>query len=150
MDSDTKSILRDYYACWLGLNGLYERWAKRHGLSLYSLLVLCALQNSEGLCTQKRICEEWVMPKQTVNTILKRFERQGCLRFQVTPEDHRNKAVLLTDAGRRYAREITGALAALESSALERMDAGESGELCRLNRVFFTLLRSAMEGGGDR
>ena len=34
-----------YYAVWQECNYVYEEWAKAHGLSVNSLLVLCAIHD---------------------------------------------------------------------------------------------------------
>lgn len=46
--------LDKYYAVWHKYNYVYEEWAKTHGLSVNSLLVLCAIHDGEDDCTQKK------------------------------------------------------------------------------------------------
>lgn len=67
--------LNQYYTTWQEWNCMYEEWAKTNGLSANSLLVLSAIYNSKEECTQKKISQRWLVPKQTVNMILKDFER---------------------------------------------------------------------------
>ena len=55
---------------------MYEDWAKAHGASVNSLLVLSAIHEGMGDCTQKKISQRWRIPKQTVNSVLKNFERK--------------------------------------------------------------------------
>ena len=80
MTKNRKS-LEKYYNLWQETTILYERWARLHGLTYNSLTVLIAVADRRrGTCTQKSICREWALPKQTVNTILKDFEKQGAAR----------------------------------------------------------------------
>lgn len=69
--------LNQYYTTWQEWNCMYEEWAKANGLSANSLLVLSAIYDSKEECTQKKISQRWLVPKQTVNMILKDFEKQG-------------------------------------------------------------------------
>ena len=45
-------------------------------------MTLYALDQDEG-CTQKEIAKTWLIPKQTVNTVVKELERQGFLKSLV-------------------------------------------------------------------
>ena len=61
---------------------LYAAVSKRHGLSYHTAMTLYALDQDEG-CTQKEIAKTWLIPKQTVNTVVKELERQGFLKSLV-------------------------------------------------------------------
>ena len=112
MTKNRKS-LEKYYNLWQETTILYERWARLHGLTYNSLTVLIAVADRRrGTCTQKSICREWALPKQTVNTILKDFEKQGL----------RSKAIHLTEQGREFCAETLGSLKKLELFIIEQMD----------------------------
>lgn len=100
-------ILRErqrYYALWKESNIVYEEWAKSHGMSANSLLILEALY--DGIRTQKEISQKWCIPKQTINTILKDLEAQGYLELTAMAQDKRNKQIELTSKGRLFADRI--------------------------------------------
>ena len=100
-------ILRErqrYYALWKESNIVYEEWAKSHGMSANSLLILEALY--DGICTQKEISQKWCIPKQTINTILKDLEAQGYLELAAMAQDKRNKQIELTSKGKLFADRI--------------------------------------------
>ncbi len=46
--------LNKYYAVWQEYNYVYKKWAKAHGLSVNSLLVLCAVHDNGDDCIQKK------------------------------------------------------------------------------------------------
>ena len=71
-----------YTTLWQETNALYEKWAKKHGLSYYELLVILSLADKSA-CKQKDICQVWQLPKQTVHTILKAFVQHGWV--ELTP-----------------------------------------------------------------
>ena len=70
-----------YTTLWQETNALYEKWAKKHGLSYYELLVILSLADKSA-CKQKDICQVWQLPKQTVHTILKAFVQHGWVERQ--------------------------------------------------------------------
>ena len=91
--------------CLCRQEALYGEWAKAHGMSYNTVMTLYALAQARG-CTQKQIAEEWLIPKQTVNTIVKELERQGYVRFE---------------AGRAYAESHLRDLYRIEERAMESL-----------------------------
>lgn len=79
-----------YTTLWQETNALYEKWAKKHGLSYYELLVILSLADKSA-CKQKDICQVWQLPKQTVHTILKAFVQHGWVELTPCEDDRRNK-----------------------------------------------------------
>ncbi len=110
-----------YYQLWCDATQFYEKWSKQRGITYNTVLVLCTLLSNQEHCTQKMICEQWGLPKQTVNTILKDFEKKAYVSFAYLPSDKRNKLISLTDDGREYANEISEALYNMDSYAAEKM-----------------------------
>ena len=76
----------------------YERYAKSMGMN-YSSLALLQLIWERQPCTQKTICALTMLPKQTVNTIVLSFYRQGLLEMLELAEDRRHKTILLSEKG---------------------------------------------------
>ena len=74
-DAAFQARLRRFYALWRENNDIYAEWAQARGLSYFELLVILSL--AEGEKTQRQICDQWTLPKQTVHSILRAFQRQG-------------------------------------------------------------------------
>ena len=49
--------------------GTYSEWSTRHGISYNEMLVLYSIREA-GYCTQKQICENYLLPKQTINNVI--------------------------------------------------------------------------------
>lgn len=139
--------LNKYYAVWQEYNYVYGEWANAHGLSDNSLLVLSALYEDEDDCTQKKISQRWMIPKQTVNMILKDFEKKGFVSFSTMQEDKRNKIIHLTDAGQEYADNIISELRKAELSVIEEMGIECMKKLNDDNALFVSLFRKF---GGEK
>ncbi|MCJ7856065.1 MarR family winged helix-turn-helix transcriptional regulator [Lachnospiraceae bacterium NSJ-143] len=101
-------------------NAIYGQWAKKFGLSFNSLMVLYTIDETPG-CTQKQISQSWLIPKQTVHTILMDFSRKGYIEFNTDNDDRREKTVRFTENGRRYASSILSRLYYIEEMAMEKL-----------------------------
>ncbi|MDO4548500.1 MAG: helix-turn-helix domain-containing protein, partial [Clostridia bacterium] len=66
------------------LDSIYERYAKSVGLTYTGLYVFHTISISQK-CTQKYLCDQLFLPKQTINSIIKSFERQGLLEMIELP-----------------------------------------------------------------
>lgn len=113
--------LNKYYAVWQECNYVYEQWAKVNGLSINGLLVLSAIYEGGEDCTQKKISQRWMIPKQTTNMVLKEFDRKGFVRLLPMEKDRRNKYICFTDEGKEYADEIISNLRKVELAVIEKM-----------------------------
>ncbi len=99
-----------YYTLWRESNLMYEEWAKEQGLSMNGYMILYSFYDETEAPTQKSISKKWMIPKQTVNTILKDYMKKGYIDAVSMPEDKRNKILRLTEAGKAYADQIIGKL----------------------------------------
>ncbi|NHM16277.1 MarR family transcriptional regulator [Eggerthellaceae bacterium zg-887] len=79
------------------LDELYRVAAKRLGLSPSAYEILVVLRTMDG-CTQKELCDECLLSKQTVNSAVHGMERAGLVR--VESGGHRATQVWLTEEGR--------------------------------------------------
>ena len=96
------------------IDGAYYLWARRRGINENRLMVLYYLDGRER-CSQKEISDAWLIPKTTVNTVVRQLEQEGL----VTLEAHgREKTVALTAAGRAYAKGLVCSMKAAERHAL--------------------------------
>ena len=142
---EMKQYIKSYYDFWFGTTNLYENWAKKYGLTNISLFVLETIYDLNGRCTAKDICERLLFPKQTVNSILKRFTESGWIVLQIAQQDKRNKVISLTPAGMRYADDILEKLYRLEEKAMQKLSTQEREEMKKQNAKFLHMLQQAME-----
>lgn len=108
-----------------GIENFYEIYAKSVGLTYMSLTVLEILYHAEGLYTQKDICKMSHYNKQAVSVIVKGFHEKGYVEFQKMENDRRNKYVLFTECGKKYADGIMGPLSQMEEKALSVLSDAE-------------------------
>ena len=142
--------LQRYYRLWRESNVMYEEWAKGHGLSLNSLLVLYSFFEDGEACTQKQICQKWLIPKQTVHGILKDFEKRGYIELVPVSADKRNKQIRLTPAGQEFTDHILTRLRQKELRVAEEIGFEKMNAINEDLALFIALFQKQDEknGGG--
>lgn len=116
------------------IDGVYHEAAVRLGLSDSELWLLYTLSSCAGGCPQAELCRATAMTKTTVNSALKKLEREGIVRL--TPDGGRSTRVLFTQEGAALAARTAGRLMELESEIFGSWTAEERALLLRLNRDF--------------
>lgn len=114
---DLHRLNRRFVAAASVADGAYYRWAVRSGVTLHTLDLLYALD--DGLPhSQKQICEEWGIPKTSINTVVKDCQAAGYLTLEPMPGQPRQRQLCLTEAGLAYARRAMRELYAIEERAM--------------------------------
>ena len=111
------------------IDGLYHQAARKLGIKDNTLILLYALDDGQPH-SQKQIGEEWLLPKTTINTIVRELEEQGYLVLEV--EEHtREKNICLTPRGKQYARMLLKKVYEMEELAMRDMIEHHSPEFAR-------------------
>ncbi|HEP1802865.1 TPA: winged helix-turn-helix transcriptional regulator [Streptococcus suis] len=113
-------------------DGLYEDYARRHGLNGKSLSILMFVYYMSRGVTQNWIGKKTYSSKQVVNATIKKFLDKGYVFFEENPADKRHKKVKLTEAGRVYASRILDPLEEAEKTALSQFSLEEQEQLLDL------------------
>ena len=98
MPDTSLELLGDINRAVIKFRGVYSAWSKRHGISYNEMLVLYTIRD-DGFCTQKGICDCYLLPRQTINNVITDMRKRGLL--VVSPEycRGREKAFVLTETG---------------------------------------------------
>lgn len=119
---------------------LYRNTAKALELSDCSFWILYCLREQDTGLTQSDICSTICMPKQTVNSSLKKLEEGGYLRL-FEGNDKRSKIAGLTEKGRELAAGTVDRVLAAELHAMGGMTAEEQSVFLGLFRKYTDLLK---------
>lgn len=98
-------------------DGAYQMVCKKMGIKSNMLWLLYAMDDGE-LHTQKQICEDWLIPKTTVNTLIKECESVGHVTLHSIPSK-RELQICLTESGKAYARKALNVIYKAEENALQ-------------------------------
>lgn len=141
---ELRAKMEQLNTCICKMTELCRTWAKRHGMSCNTMMTLYALGQSRK-CTQKQIADEWLIPKQTVNTVIKELERLGYISFEPLPGS-KQKVVCLTESGRAYADSCLHELYEIESSALRSLGQPLTDIFIECNLAFVERLDEEVRG----
>lgn len=81
------------------------------------LVFLYALEDGEPH-TQKEISEEWMLPRTTINSIVKKCEKDGFIKLKHVQGTRREMEIQLTEAGRGFADKTLSATHRAEYKAM--------------------------------
>ena len=99
------------------IDGIYYQWSRRIGVKDNMLALLYALSDGK-LHTQKQISEEWLIPKTTINTVIKECVDNGYVILQHEPHT-KEKLICLTEKGTEYSECIMKELMLSEREAFD-------------------------------
>ena len=100
---------------------LYRNLAKKFKMSDCMIWILYILREDDRSVTQSDICNMMYMPKQTVNSSLKKMESEGYIEL-LNINDKRSKQVCLTEKGVDLANNTVDIIISKENNALSKMD----------------------------
>lgn len=121
---------------------LYRNLAKKFKMSDCMIWILYILREDDRSVTQSDICNMMYMPKQTVNSSLKKMEAEGYIEL-LSINDKRSKQVCLTEKGVDLANNTVDIIISKENNALSKMDEKEQELLINLLRKFNDLLKDS-------
>jgi len=102
------------------IDGFYRVFAKRLDVKENLLWILYAL-NDGNMHSQKEICDNWDLPRSTVNTIMKELESDGYIELIQIKGEKRELQVKLTEAGKNYSSILLKDLYEIERKTYEKI-----------------------------
>ncbi|MFN0223768.1 MULTISPECIES: MarR family winged helix-turn-helix transcriptional regulator [Paenibacillus] len=67
--------------------------------------------------SQKQVCEEWLIPRTTLNTVVNECVNKGYI--QLVSQGNKEKEIVLTDSGKAFAASILTPIFEAEEKAME-------------------------------
>ncbi len=104
MDAENRKYIAAYNQLLKACDTLYHNAAAAAGLSDCAFWILYAVQDSDHTCTQSEICDNSSLPRQTVNSALKKLEKDGYLTLRRI-NGSTSKSIHLTEAGNALAQK---------------------------------------------
>lgn len=139
---DVKQQIKTIDGVMCRINSLYSEWARKHDISYNKMMILYAL-NKDNKCTQKQICNEWLIPKQTVNTIIKIMDEEGYIVLEKSKNN--SKIIKLTEKGKKYSEDKIKGLYIIEEEAMKKLGFEMSSKFVEIminyERVFTEVMK---------
>lgn len=95
----------------------YTIKSKWMGIKANTLYLLYALNDGKKH-TQKDIADEWLIPRTTLNTIIKECEADGYIKLEPIPKTKRELHIRLTSTGKKFAQKILDPIYQAEEQAM--------------------------------
>ena len=127
-------LLREYNRLFKEMDDLYHELARRAGLSDSAFDILYTLCMTGDGCLQKDICNFSYISKQTINSSIRKLEREGLIRL--TAGKGRDTHIFLTEEGNRVVREKIVPVARMEEQAFAQIPPAQRQELLRLTQNY--------------
>lgn len=131
----TYELLKNYNKAFKEQDDVYHDIAKKLQISDCAFWIFYMLRFCENPITQKELCDMQSIPKQTVNSALKKLEREGYLSLDCEG-NKRNKYIHLTPKGLAFARANIDSVIELEVKALAAFTESEQQDFIRLYQKY--------------
>lgn len=144
MDKKKQQLFDNINRAIIKFRGIYSEWSNRHNISYNEMLVIYTIREN-GFCTQKQICDNYLLPKQTINNVIAALRKDGLLEYDEYRSHGREKAFVLTAKGVDYAAPFLESLDDVESRALELLSEKKLEALTALLLEYDAALTRALE-----
>ncbi len=143
MNQNREELLTNVNRAIIKMRGAYALWCRDNGINYHELLILYSLRDF-GSCTQKQICEQYRLPKQTIHNVVSVLKDKGYVELKPGKENWREKVIVLTEAGRRYYSSVMDPLMAIEEEAVSRMGEKELRTMTELALRYGEILEEGL------
>lgn len=144
MDIQTQKTLAKANLSVIQYRGMYAKWCTMHGVGYNEMLVFYTIREY-GYCTQKQLCQSYLLPRQTMHNVISKMRNEGVLRISAEHCKGREKAFVLTEKGMLRAKPVTEDLLATEEKAIKLFGEENLSEISRLVTDFNGALCRAIE-----
>lgn len=134
--------LKEYNHIYKEANDIYHEIARKLQLSDSALDIFYTIFEMGDNCLQRDICKTSCMPKQTVNSSIRKLQTDGYL--TLSPGKGRSMHIHLTPSGQKLIQEKLVPLIRIENDAFEDMTVEECEQLIHLNAKYNQVLRSRL------
>ena len=126
------------------IEAVYNQIGKRYGLNYNSLMVLYSIDGIEK-CTQKQISEMCFLPKSTVHSIFRDFEKKGYVKFEPYEENKKEKIIVFTEKGIEYKNGVLGDIKQKEYNVIEKIGEDMVNQLVEANEAYYEALKNEVD-----
>lgn len=129
------------------MDGVYHDAGQRLGLSDSVMIVLYTVSGNGGSCMLSEICRLSGTSKQTINSALRRLEKEGIITLETV--DGRRKCVFLTPKGKKLAENTVENIIKAENEIYGSWTAEERKIYIELTERFLRQIREKTSGLGS-
>ena len=143
MEKNKQKLFDNVNRAIIKFRAIYFEWSRRRNISYHEMLVLYTIREN-GYCTQKQICDNYLLPKQTIHNIISNMRENGILIYDESLSVSREKVFVLSEKGREYAAPFLESLDLVESGAMEILGKEKLNKLIGLLLEYDMALNKAL------
>lgn len=143
MDFPINHNLKEYNRIYKESNNIYHDIALRLKLSDSAFDIFYAICVLGDGCLQRDICSLSATSKQTINSSIRKLERDGYITLK--RGKGRQMHIFLTDTGDELVRERIVPVIEIESRTFDAMTEEEGRELLRLSKKYTEILKESVK-----
>ena len=143
-NDEQSKFLQEYNRLYKKNCELYSEAAKNLGLSEGAMWILYTLSLYDRPFTQSELCEEVFMPKQTINSALKKLEQEGYIYLQFAENNKKSKQIILSAAGKNLAENTVSKVITAEKNVFEHFSAKDIQKLLQYYNFYLDCLRTEL------
>lgn len=117
MNKNTLQLLNNINQAVIHWRGIYSEWSKEHSIGYNEMLVLYTIREF-GFCTQKQVCDSYLLPRQTINNVISKMRSKDLIIPSPDCNIGREKAFVLTDKGNKYFEKFMSDMNIVEENAV--------------------------------
>lgn len=136
------SALIEFNHIYKDFNDIYHDLAVKFNMSDSVFDIFYYICESGDGCRQSDICRASCLPKQTVNSSIRKLEQQGYL--TLTPGKGRGMHIYLTGLGNRFVSEKIYPVIEMENNAFSSLSKDECALMLKLYRKYNLALREEL------
>lgn len=142
MENIENQLLREYRRGNKEVVDLYHEAANKMGLSDSILSILWSLCEIGEGCLQRDLCTELCMNKQTVNSAIRKMEKEELI--YLTSGKGRDMHIQFTEKGKEFVEANIQPLIVKDQQAFLELTEADQKELIRISRLYIENLKKKM------
>jgi len=125
------------------VDNLYQTLLRAHNISESEYIVMFAINELGEGCSQKDISENGYASKKTINSTIKKFQKDGLL--ELKPAKYPSMQIFLTENGKKFMQNNIVPILKLESNVLDDVPKNEFEALAQCYRKHLSAFRAHVE-----
>ena len=125
------------------VDNIYQTLLKANNVSESEYIVMFAINELGEGCSQKDISENGYASKKTINSTIKKFEKDG--HIELKPAKYPSMQIFLTEKGKRFMQDNIIPILRLESTVLDDVPENEFEALANCYKKHLSAFRSHVE-----
>lgn len=148
MDAEAQQILNGMNRAVIRYRATYAQWTAQRHANYHEMLIFYTIRE-QGYFTQKQVCDDFRLPRQTIHNVVAGMRQAGFLQHSPSLSVGREKAFVLTEQGKAYCAPLLHDLSAVEEAAIRQLGLEKMQAITDLLNEYDRAFHAAMDSAED-